>query len=100
MSEHEHAQHGYGVYGVTWFWLLVVTVAEIGITLVPMPRGLLIAGLVALALAKAALIMAYFMHLRWERPVVAALFSVPTAVLLVALFVALVLDSQIFWGHP
>ncbi|MCS7235857.1 MAG: cytochrome C oxidase subunit IV family protein [Armatimonadota bacterium] len=96
MSDREHAQHGYGVYGLTWFWLLVVTVAEIGVTLIHMPRGLLITSLVALALVKAALIMAYFMHLRWERPVVAALFSVPIAILLVALFVALVLDSQIF----
>ncbi len=96
MSDREHAQHGYGVYGVTWFWLLVVTVAEIGVTLIHIPRGLLITSLVVLALVKAALIMAYFMHLRWERPVVAALFSVPIAILLVALFVALVLDSQIF----
>jgi len=96
MSDREHAQHGYGVYGVTWFWLLVVTVAEIGVTLVHVPRGLLIFSLVALALVKAALIMAYFMHLRWERPVVATLFSVPTAILLLALFVALALDSRIF----
>lgn len=96
MSDREHAQHGYGIYGTTWFWLLVVTVAEIGVTLIHIPRGLLIFTLVVLALVKAALIMSYFMHLRWERPVVATLFSVPIAILLLALFVALVLDSQIF----
>ncbi|MDQ7801219.1 MAG: cytochrome C oxidase subunit IV family protein [Armatimonadota bacterium] len=96
MSEHKPAQHGYGIYGVTWFWLLVVTVAEIGVTLLHIPRGLLITSLVVLALIKAALIMAYFMHLRWERPVVATLFSVPVALLLLALFVALALDAQLF----
>ncbi|MCL6500306.1 MAG: cytochrome C oxidase subunit IV family protein [Firmicutes bacterium] len=96
MSEHEPAQHGYGIYAVTWFWLLVVTVAEIGVTLLHIPRGLLITSLVVLALIKAALIMAYFMHLRWERPVVATLFSVPIALLLLALFVALALDAQLF----
>jgi cytochrome c oxidase subunit 4 len=96
VSEHEHAQHGYGVYAVTWFWLLVITLAEIWVTLVHMPRGLLIFSLVVLALAKAALIMAYFMHLRWERRVVATLFSLPIAILLVALFVALALDARIF----
>ncbi|GBD28390.1 hypothetical protein HRbin31_00406 [bacterium HR31] len=96
MSEHESAQHGYGIYGVTWFWLLVVTVAEIGVTLLHIPRGLLVTSLVVLALVKAALIMAYFMHLRWERPVVATLFSVPVALLLLALFVALALDAQLF----
>lgn len=96
MSDREHAQHGYGIYATTWFWLLVVTVAEIGVTLVHAPRGLLIFSLVVLALVKAALIMAYFMHLRWEQPVVATLFSVPIAILLLALFAALVLDSKIF----
>ncbi len=96
MSNHEQKEHGYGIYAVTWFWLLVITLAEIWITLVHIPRGILIFSLVLLALGKAALIMAYFMHLRWERPVMAALFSLPIAILLVALVVAVALDSRIF----
>ncbi len=96
MQEERHTEHGYAVYGITWFWLLVITIAEIWITLIHLPRTVLITGLVGMAILKALLIMAYFMHLRYERPVVAAIFSVPIAILLVALFVAVGLDSQLF----
>ncbi len=97
MSEQRHhTEHGYGIYAVTWFWLLVITLAEIWVTMVHVSRGLMIFSLVVLALAKAALIMAYFMHLRWERPAVTTLFSVPIAILLVALLVALALDARLF----
>lgn len=89
-------EHGYGIYAITWFWLLVITIAEIWVTLTHWPRLLLIGGLVILAVLKAALIMAYFMHLRYERPIVAAIFSIPIAVLLVALFAAVGMDSRLF----
>ena len=49
--------------------LTVLTVAEIGVVYVPgIARGLLIAALVLLAVAKAALVLLYFMHLRGETP--------------------------------
>jgi cytochrome c oxidase subunit 4 len=96
MQEERHAEHGYAIYAITWFWLLVITVAEIWITLIHLPRTLLIAGLVGMALLKAALIMAYFMHLRYERPVVAAIFSFPIAVLLLALFAVVGMDALAF----
>jgi cytochrome c oxidase subunit 4 len=94
--QEEHRAHGYAIYGITWFWLLVITVVEIWITLIHLPRLLLIGGLVALAVLKAALIMAYFMHLKYERPIVAAIFSIPIALLLVALFAAVGMDSRLF----
>ncbi len=59
--------HGYKIYWVTWFWLLVLTVLEVSLVLVRPPKILLIVGLVTMALMKATLIVAYFMHLRWER---------------------------------
>ena len=47
--------------------LTVLTAAEIGVVYVPgIARGLLIAALVLLALAKAALVLLFFMHLRDE----------------------------------
>lgn len=65
----EESQHnsGYKVYAVTWFWLLVLTMLELGIVLTHVPKTLLIISLVILALMKATLIIAYFMHLRYER---------------------------------
>ncbi len=96
MQDERHAEHGYAVYGITWFWLLVITIAEIWITLVHLPRAVLVTGLVGMAILKALLIMAYFMHLRYERPLVAAIFSLPIAILLVALFAAVGMDSRVF----
>ncbi len=66
MAEEQHGG-GYKSYVVTWVWLLVITVLEVGIVLVRVPKVLLAISLVTLALMKAALIMAYFMHLKYER---------------------------------
>jgi cytochrome c oxidase subunit 4 len=66
MAEARHSG-GYRIYAVTWIWLLVITLIEIGIVLVRVPKTLLVISLIILALMKAGLIMAYFMHLRYER---------------------------------
>jgi cytochrome c oxidase subunit 4 len=58
---------GYRIYGVVWFWLLVLTLLELGAVLVHIPRGLLVSLLLIMALMKAAMIIAYFMHLRYEK---------------------------------
>ncbi len=50
-----------------WGWLLILTLLELGAVLVHVPRGLLVFLLLTMALMKAALIIAYFMHLRYER---------------------------------
>lgn len=66
MAEGTHGG-GYKIYFTVWFWLLVITLLEIGLVLVHVPKALLVFSLITLALMKAALIMAYFMHLRYER---------------------------------
>ncbi len=58
---------GYRIYRVVWGWLLALTLLELGAVLVHVPRGLLVFLLLIMALMKAALIIAYFMHLRYER---------------------------------
>jgi cytochrome c oxidase subunit IV len=50
-----------------WLWLLALTLVELAAVLVHLPRGLLVFLLLTMALMKAALIIAYFMHLRYER---------------------------------
>jgi len=66
VSSGQH-ESGDRTYLVTWFWLLVITVLEVAIVLVRVPKVLLAISLSTLALMKAALIMGYFMHLRYER---------------------------------
>lgn len=58
---------GYGLYWRTWLWLFVITVLEVGAAVSSLPRALMATVLVVLAIMKAALIMAHFMHLRFER---------------------------------
>jgi len=65
--EEGHLAGDYKVYVVTWGWLLVLTILEVGIVLAHVPKVPLIVSLVILALMKATLIIAYFMHLRYER---------------------------------
>jgi cytochrome c oxidase subunit 4 len=91
VSEGGHSG-GYRVYWVVWFWLLVITVLEVGVVLVHVPRTLLILMLVTMALMKAWLIIAYFMHLRYER--LSFIYAVITPLFLgVILFFALVPDA-------
>ena len=85
MSEGEHSG-GDRSYVVTWFWLLVITILEVAIVLVKVPRALLAISLMTLALMKAALIMAYFMHLKYERLSLIYTVVVPMFALAVILF--------------
>lgn len=82
----------YRIYAVTWFWLLVITVLEVGVVLLHVHRVVLAVLLVTMALMKAVLIAAHFMHLRFER--LSLVYTVATPLLLgVILFCALVPDA-------
>jgi cytochrome c oxidase subunit 4 len=97
-SPHGHGG-GYAGYAVTWFYLLAITLLEVGIVEakslvgVDLPPVLRIGGLVSLTVLKAGLIMAYFMHLKFERPALLILLLVPL-VMLVLLYVALIPDAN------
>ncbi|HXF81186.1 MAG TPA: cytochrome C oxidase subunit IV family protein [bacterium] len=87
-----HIEHsgGYRIYAVTWFWLLVITLVELAIVLLHVPKLVLATALIVMALLKAGLIVAYFMHLRYER------LSFVYAVLVPMVFLAVVLWTGVF----
>jgi cytochrome c oxidase subunit 4 len=68
-----HAPHGavehhdQPSYIAVFIYLTLLTGAELGLYKLPVPRTMMIGGLVALALAKATLVAMYFMHLAMER---------------------------------
>jgi cytochrome c oxidase subunit 4 len=91
VQEHE-ANHG-RLYVWIWICLLALTAVEVVLAYVHLfpPSGMLIL-LMALSIVKAALIVAYFMHLKFERMNL-ILTLVPSVVVVIALLFAFFPDS-------
>lgn len=64
-----HEDHGAGVplFMKVWGGLIVLTLIEVGLAYMKMSVGPMLLALMGLSIMKAAMIMAYFMHLRFER---------------------------------
>ncbi|MCZ6695532.1 MAG: cytochrome C oxidase subunit IV family protein [Acidobacteria bacterium] len=91
----DHAEPNY--WGV-FLALLILTVVEVGLIYIKMPRVVMVSSLIAFALAKAALVAAYFMHLKFERgPLILVVLS--PLVLSAILYIGLVPDAttHILW---
>jgi cytochrome c oxidase subunit IV len=59
---------GMRFYIAVWIVLLLIVGVEVALTYARLPFGTLLAGLLALAILEAAIGVLYFMHLRYERP--------------------------------
>ena len=85
-------------YWMVWLALAVLTVVELGVAQVQGARAYVIFSLCALALVKAGLVAAYFMHLKFEKY---ALILIVVSPLLLSgiLYVGLVPDAitHIHW---
>ena len=63
-------------YMAIFWWLLGLTIGEIGWAILPHHSELVLAGgIVALAIVKAVLVALYFMHLKFERKAMGVLFA-------------------------
>jgi cytochrome c oxidase subunit IV len=87
--ESGHAEPNY--MGVFWA-LLILTLVELAVAYLHLPRLLSIISLCALALAKAGLVAAYFMHLKFEKYALILIVLSPL-VLSAILYVGLVPDA-------
>jgi cytochrome c oxidase subunit IV len=67
-----------------WFWLVLLTIIEVGLAYQHLGLALMIVILMGLSLMKSALIMAYFMHLKFERMSL-VLTIIPALVILICL---------------
>jgi len=71
MTAHAHVEEHFAgsnkLFISIWVWLVVLTLVEIFLAYKPMPIHLMLIVLLGLSIIKAALIMAYFMHLKFER---------------------------------
>jgi cytochrome c oxidase subunit 4 len=66
-EEHEHFAGSNKLFTSIWVWLVLLTLIEIGLAYKPMPILYMLTILLGLSIIKAALIVAYFMHLKFER---------------------------------
>lgn len=71
MTAHAHMEEHFAgsnkLFISIWIWLVVLTLVEIFLAYKPMPIHLMLIVLLGLSIIKAALIVAYFMHLKFER---------------------------------
>lgn len=75
-----------------WVWLVVLTLLEIFLAYKPMEIHYMLTVLLGLSIIKAALIMAYFMHLKFER-LSLIITLVPMLVICICLLFAFFPDS-------
>jgi cytochrome c oxidase subunit 4 len=69
MSAHadEHFAGSNKLFTSVWVWLVVLTLVEIFLAYKTLPIHIMLTILLGLSVIKAALIVAYFMHLKFER---------------------------------
>jgi len=69
MSAHadEHFAGSNKLFISVWIWLLILTGIEVFLAYKPIPIHFMLTILMGLSIIKAALIVAYFMHLKFER---------------------------------
>ncbi len=83
-AAHEHPNY----IGVFW-WLLALTIIEVGVIFLPIAKLLIAILLVGLALTKAALVAMYFMHLKFERRTLAVVAITPLLLCVLLVFALL-----------
>ncbi len=67
MQDTSHASASVATFGKVWVVLLVLTGIEVLLAYEQVPSLIMLTVLVGLSIIKAALIIAYFMHLKFER---------------------------------
>jgi cytochrome c oxidase subunit 4 len=91
-SEHEHFAGTNKLFFSVWFWLLLLTGLEVFLGYIHLDVRLMLTILIGLSIIKAALIIAYFMHLRFER-LSLVLTLVPMLVICICLLLVFFPDS-------
>ena len=95
MSEATAPHHDEGskkLFLTVWFWLLALTGVEVYLAYLHLGVKLMLTLLMGLSIVKASLIIAYFMHLRYEKRSL-ALILMPAMVFIIAMLFLFFPDS-------
>lgn len=74
-------------YMAIFYWLFALTVAEVAVVYMALPKTLMVAILIGLALAKASMVAMYFMHLKFESRTLGIIAVTPPLLLVMFLLV-------------
>lgn len=91
-AEAEHFAGSNRLFISIWIWLLVITALEVFLGYIHLPLFYMLTILMGLSIIKAALIIAYFMHLRFEK-LTLVLTLIPALVICICLFAVFFPDS-------
>jgi caa(3)-type oxidase subunit IV len=76
-------------YIAIFWWLLALTILEVGVIFTPLARVLVAILLVGMALSKASLVAMYFMHLKFERTALGLIALTPLLLCVLLVFALL-----------
>ncbi len=79
-------------YSMVWLWLIALTAIEVFLGYIHAPLTIMLVSVIGLSIVKAVLIMAYFMHLKFER-LSLILTIVPAMVVCILLFLVFFADG-------
>lgn len=91
-TESPHAEGTVRVFLIVWFWLLALTAVEVFLGYKQLELKVMLIMLMGLSVVKAGLIIAYFMHLRYERASMAAILM-PALIMVIVLMNIFLPDS-------
>ncbi len=86
MAHQEAQQHPIGVYLKVWAWLFVLSTASYMVDYFNFEGGLRWFLILLFMILKAGLIVAFFMHMRWERLALTYAILVPPVLVMVFVF--------------
>jgi cytochrome c oxidase subunit 4 len=94
------ADHAEPNYIAIWIYLGLLTVLELIVAYAPIPKAAMVGCLIGLAWVKAVLVAMYFMHLRFERRVLAVIAFIPIILVTFLTFMLLPdLSTRIYARH-
>ena len=96
LSGVEHAHPGPRVYIGVALWLAFATAIEVGLYYLKMPHGLFIGLLMFFMTIKFSLVVAYFMHLKFDGRLLRRLFITGICLAAVVYFIALITLDLLF----
>ncbi len=86
MAHAEGQQHPIGIYFIVWGWLFVLSTFSYLVDYFNFEGGLRWSLILLFMILKAGLIVAFFMHMRWERLALTYAILVPPVLVMIFMF--------------